>query len=86
VEPVARNGLSSIVQRLALTADVDRIAVGSRPHRALWDTVAVSMLLAELVRHMFGREVSAGELCAEEGLPASELTPGTTTTQPALFD
>ena len=35
--------------RLSLTPEIDRLAVGSQPHRALWDTIAAALLLPALV-------------------------------------
>jgi DNA polymerase III epsilon subunit-like protein len=43
-----KNGLAPLVDQLGLTAQIDRIAAGSQPHRALWDTIAAAVLLPAL--------------------------------------
>jgi hypothetical protein len=42
------NGLASLVGQLELTTQVDRLAAGSQPHRAPWDTIAAALLLPAL--------------------------------------
>jgi len=45
----AKNRLTDLTDRLQLTPQVERLAAGSQPHRALWDTVATALLLPALV-------------------------------------
>jgi len=41
--------LSALVEQLQLTDLVTKSAIGSQPHRALWDTIAAAHVLARLV-------------------------------------
>lgn len=43
-----KNGLAALADQLGLTPQVERLAVGSQPHRALWDTIAAALLLPAL--------------------------------------
>jgi DNA polymerase-3 subunit epsilon/exodeoxyribonuclease X len=44
-----KKGLSALVTQLGLTAQIDQLADGSQPHRALWDTIAAALVLSVLV-------------------------------------
>jgi DNA polymerase III epsilon subunit-like protein len=85
LEPGVKNGLKAVVERFGLTRDVDQTAAGSAPHRALWDTVAVALILPELARLTFGQNVTIGELLDGAGVPASASS-STSAPQPSLFD
>src|SRR5712691_8166178 len=41
----AKNSLSALMTQFGLTAEIERMADGSQPHRALWDTTAAAPLL-----------------------------------------
>ena len=44
-----KNSLTALADRLDLTAQVEQLAAGSQPHRALWDTIATALLLPALI-------------------------------------
>jgi DNA polymerase-3 subunit epsilon len=44
-----KNSLTALVAQLGLTSQIERLAAGSQPHRALWDTVAAAVLLPALI-------------------------------------
>lgn len=54
--------LSALVERLDLTAETNRLAVGSQPHRALWDATATGLLLDALVTCSYDNEPTLGQL------------------------
>ena len=43
-----KNSLSALTTQLELTDQIERLADGSQPHRALWDTIAAALLLPAL--------------------------------------
>ncbi len=45
----AKNSLSALTAQLELTPQIEHLADGSQPHRALWDTIAAALLLPVLV-------------------------------------
>ena len=83
----SRNSLSALTAHLGLTAQVEDLAAGSRPHRALWDTVATALLLPALIARYWPSGVTMGALleAAAIGLPADPAQPRTTTVQDTLF-
>src|SRR5262249_28167477 len=44
-----KNSLIALTNQLGLTPEVERLADGSQPHRALWDTIAAALLLPALI-------------------------------------
>jgi DNA polymerase III subunit epsilon len=44
-----KNSLSALTAHFGLTAEIERLAAGSQPHRALWDTIAAALLLPALI-------------------------------------
>jgi DNA polymerase-3 subunit epsilon/exodeoxyribonuclease X len=80
-----RNSLRAVIERLGLTGEVNRLASGSGPHRALWDTVAAALLLPALARLVLRGEVTTGELFAIAGVPVAG-TKSPAVSQPSLFD
>jgi DNA polymerase-3 subunit epsilon len=90
--PGAGNGLSALIGQLELTPQVDRLADGSQPHRALWDTIAAALLLPALVSLAWPEGatladvVRAAEISAD-GVPslagAGPEPPGTVPGSPA---
>jgi DNA polymerase III subunit epsilon len=44
-----KNSLTALATQLDLTAQIQNLAAGSQPHRALWDTIATALLLPALV-------------------------------------
>lgn len=85
IDPAGRNGLGAVVERLGLTEDVNRRTVGSAPHRALWDTVAVALLLPVLTRRVLGGDVLSGELLAAASIPLAAAKTSAAS-QPSLFE
>ena len=79
------HGLAALIERHRLTRDVDRLAPDSTPHRALWDTVACSLLLATLALQLSGNQPDADALLGFAGIHADEATPAAPI-QPSLFD
>lgn len=79
------NGLASLITAYNLTAKIDALAVGSQPHRALWDTVAVAVLLATLIEQRWPAAVTLDQLSSIAGLPLND-TAATLAVQPGLFD
>ena len=76
-DPAGPHGLAALVERLGLSRDVSRLAPGSVPHRALWDTVACSLLLTTFAG-------SADALLDVAGIRADG--PAGAPIQPSLFD
>jgi DNA polymerase-3 subunit epsilon/exodeoxyribonuclease X len=58
-----RKSLISLLERHGLTEEVTRCAPSSQPHRAMWDTLGVALLLPTLIEH----------LDASHALPLTEL-------------
>ncbi|MDR7277723.1 3'-5' exonuclease [Catenuloplanes atrovinosus] len=78
------HSLTSLLDHFALTDEVTA-ATGSRPHRALWDTVGTALLLPTLVQHHWAREPTLTTLLGLAGIPADSHIPSPPG-QPALFD
>jgi DNA polymerase-3 subunit epsilon/exodeoxyribonuclease X len=45
----SKNSLSALTDQFGLTPQIERLAAGSQPHRALWDAVAAALLLPALI-------------------------------------
>lgn len=79
--------LTALLDRLNLTAKVQQFAAGSLPHRALWDTIGVGLLLPALVNAGWPHGISATNLLAVGSI---DLHPPSTAhaagRQPSLFD
>lgn len=81
----SRRGLSAIIDHFGLTEDVNQLACGSAPHRALWDTVGVALAAHRLAMMALGEKVACHTLLAipmKTGLDAAI----TDSSQPALFE
>jgi len=74
-DPDGKCDLGPVVERLGLGLTLARMAVGSAPRRALWDSVAVGLMLPALTRSAYGREVSVGQLLKAAGVPFASLRP-----------
>jgi DNA polymerase-3 subunit epsilon len=83
----SKNSLSALTDHLGLTGQVERLAAGSQPHRALWDTVATALLLPALVARRWpaGATLSALLETASIGPPVGPARPGATSVQDTLF-
>ena len=77
--------LGALVELLGLTEKVNQFAAGSKPHRALWDTAAVALVLPVLARRLLGENPSIDELISAVGI---NLIPTKTSgaSQLTLFD
>ncbi|MEW2386613.1 3'-5' exonuclease [Micromonospora sp. NPDC047707] len=80
----AGHSLTTVIDRLGLKTRVDAAAVGSQPHRALWDATAAALLLPELAARLWDTPPSLAQLIQRAGIP---MTPDTchTDAQPRLF-
>jgi DNA polymerase-3 subunit epsilon len=85
VGPTGPHGLAALIERHRLSDEVDRLAPGSIPHRALWDAVACCLLLATLIPQLFGDEPDADALLRSAGVRADGAL-SATPSQPSLFD
>ncbi len=84
------HGLSKWIDRLGLAQVVNETAPGSQPHRALWDTVAAALLLAELMNQA-GPDQTLTRLRTLAGIAMTEQnteesTVPSTNDQPTLWD
>lgn len=52
-----QKSLAALIDRYDLADQVTELAPGSRPHRALWDTVGAALLLAALINDLPGGDV-----------------------------
>jgi DNA polymerase III epsilon subunit-like protein len=57
-----KNSLSALTTQMGIAAQVDELAPGSQPHRALWDTTATALLLAALISTGWPTGLTLGEL------------------------
>lgn len=82
-----KNSLSALIGQLDLTPQVETLAAGSQPHRALWDTVATALLLPALAARQWPHGASLEELTEVAGvdLAAGPARPAESTTQETLF-
>jgi len=85
IDRKAGNSLAALIDRYALTSDVNRLASGSVPHRALWDTIAAALLLPVLAASALGPGNTDDMLLAAVGVPITHST-AATGFQAALFD
>ncbi|BCB88868.1 3'-5' exonuclease [Phytohabitans suffuscus] len=79
-----KRSLTAMIDHFALTKQVGRLAAGSVPHRALWDTVAVALLLRALTRATHCADVQLGGLVQASSAPP--LKGRGAPSQPSLFD
>ncbi|MEV0400011.1 3'-5' exonuclease [Actinoallomurus sp. NPDC050550] len=49
-----RNSLTALLDHYELTDQVTRLAPNSRPHRAIWDTIGVALLITALIDDLRG--------------------------------
>jgi DNA polymerase-3 subunit epsilon/exodeoxyribonuclease X len=80
----AKNSLSALTAQFGLTAEIERLAAGSQPHRAPWDTIGAALLLPALIARAWPAGATLTELL---GIAAIDLKPPTSeaVTQDALF-
>jgi DNA polymerase III epsilon subunit-like protein len=78
-----RNSLSALTGQLDLTAQVESLAVGSQPHRALWDTFATALLLPALMAQAWPAGATLGELIDVAGIDLAGPHPPAEADKPA---
>ena len=83
-----KNSLSALTDQLGLTAQIERLAPGSQPHRALWDTIATALLLPALIARAWPASATLADLLdiAAIDQAASQAKPRKPTAQETLFD
>jgi DNA polymerase III epsilon subunit-like protein len=64
--PVKRD-LAALTDQFGLVEEINRLASGSAPHRALWDTVAVALLLPRLAHSILGHPPDTQAVIAMAG-------------------
>jgi DNA polymerase III epsilon subunit-like protein len=57
-----KNSLTALTAQLGLTSEVERLAAGSQPHRALWDTIAAALLLPALITRAWPHGATLADL------------------------
>jgi DNA polymerase III epsilon subunit-like protein len=88
LNPKQKSGhsLTAWIERLDLTDAVNQAADGSRPHRALWDTIAAALLLEALATELGPDKQDLVTLKNVAGVPmASENTEAPVGEQPTLW-
>jgi DNA polymerase III subunit epsilon len=60
----AGNSLSALTAQLHLVPEIERLAPGSQPHRALWDTIAAALLLPALATRRWPQGAALADLLA----------------------
>jgi DNA polymerase III epsilon subunit-like protein len=82
-----KNSLTALTDRLDLTPQVEQLATGSQPHRALWDTIATALLLPALITKRWPDGVTVATLleAAAIDLTGSHPTAAASVVQDMLF-
>jgi DNA polymerase III epsilon subunit-like protein len=78
------NGLARLIAVNNLAAKIDSLAIGSQPHRALWDTIAAAILLGALVKQAWSNSPTIEDLTEIAGTPLEGTPPAAD--QPSLFE
>jgi DNA polymerase III subunit epsilon len=84
----AKNSLGALTTQLGLTAEIERLATGSQPHRALWDTTAAALLLPALITRAWPAGATLTDLLGIAAIDLQTPSPAKTSeavTQDALF-
>jgi DNA polymerase III epsilon subunit-like protein len=85
----SKNSLSALTAQFDLTPGIDRLADGSHPHRALWDTIAAALLLPALVAKAWPQGATLTGLLAVAAIDLQTCAPAKTDNrvrQDTLFD
>ncbi|MFC0530821.1 3'-5' exonuclease [Phytohabitans kaempferiae] len=82
----ARSGLGALVERFGLVSDVNRLATGSAPHRALWDAAASAVLLRALTDQVLGGNVTVDALIRTASNKRGGVAKAGAVPQQSLFD
>ena len=78
--------LTDLIAGLQLTDAVTAAALGSQPHRALWDTTGAALLLAALIRRHFATSPTLAELLDAAGISTLAASATATPADPAQAD
>jgi DNA polymerase III epsilon subunit-like protein len=84
-----KNSLSALTDQLGLTPQIERLAPGGQPHRALWDTIATALLLSALVARAWPASATIADLlgiAAIDPAAPSQARPRKPAAQESLFD
>lgn len=84
-----KNSLTALTSQLDLTPQIERLAPGSEPHRALWDAVAAALLLPALIAQGWPSGISLADLLDIAAIDAAIPDRGTAAKpapQDSLFD
>ncbi|HZN18537.1 MAG TPA: 3'-5' exonuclease [Micromonosporaceae bacterium] len=81
-----KHKLTTLLASFNLTGQVTAAAPGSRPHRALWDTVGTALLLETLIHHGWDDGLSLHELLATASVPLNGQPAATRPGQATLLD
>jgi DNA polymerase-3 subunit epsilon/exodeoxyribonuclease X len=85
----AKNSLSALTAQFSLTAEIERLADGSQPHRALWDTIAAALLLSALIARAWPTGATLTDLLAVAAIDLETPAPAKGSArvmQDTLFD
>lgn len=85
----AKNSLTALTGQLEITFQVETLAAGSQPHRALWDTLATALLLPELISRCWPTGATLGmllDVAAIDLIPGPPAESASSQAQPTLFD
>jgi DNA polymerase III subunit epsilon len=84
-----KNSLTALTAQLNLTPEIERLAAGSQPHRALWDTIAAALLLPALITRQWPHGAVLADLLDIAAIDTAPPTPARTgkpAGQDSLFD
>jgi DNA polymerase-3 subunit epsilon len=84
-----KNSLSALADHLGLTSQIEHLAPGSEPHRALWDTIATALLLPDLIARIWPAGATLADLlgiAAIDQAAPRQAKPRKPTAQETLFD
>ena len=84
----AKNSLSALAAQFGLSAEIERLAGGSQPHRALWHTIAAALLLPALIAKAWPASATLTDLLGIAAIDLQTPFPVKTSeavTQDALF-
>jgi len=84
-----KNSLTALTAQLGLNPQIERLAGGSQPHRALWDTIAAALLLPALINRAWPCGISLAGLLDIAAIDPAAPNPARTAkpaAQGSLFD
>jgi DNA polymerase III subunit epsilon len=79
------NSLTALTAQLGLGPQIEHLAPGSQPHRALWDTIAAALLLPALVARRWPKNAGLSEVLAIAAIDPAAPSPARAS-QPAGQD